>query len=142
MRRAAAALLLLAAALPASAHELQHEAEHGDAVSVRFHYADGAPFSYETCEVYRPGEETPFQVGRTDALGRIAFVPDREGEWRVRVFSEDGHGADLRVPAGPLREPSAPSPARASRSSRLLFGLGLILGVYGTIALIQTRKKK
>jgi hypothetical protein len=69
--------LALCAWLPgqALAHDLQHEIGEGEAVSVRLFYADGSDFAFESYEVYRAGEEVPFQVGRTDLLGRVVFLP-------------------------------------------------------------------
>jgi len=97
MRGAAAIALLLCLWLPerAAAHDLRHSIEEGAAVTVKLFSADGNEFSFESYEVYYEGEEIPFQVGRTDARGRLVFLPDRAGTWRVKAFSKDGHGADF-----------------------------------------------
>ncbi|MBN1826556.1 MAG: hypothetical protein JW958_09830 [Candidatus Eisenbacteria bacterium] len=126
--------LFLAAAFPAAAHEVLHEETTGDATIVRFHYADGTPFSYESYEVYRAGERIPYQTGFTDAEGRVVFLPDREGEWRVRVFSEDGHGGEMTLTAGGGEAPRAGRPA-VDRYARLLAGLGFLFGLFGLISL-------
>ncbi|MTW22285.1 hypothetical protein [Allochromatium palmeri] len=126
-------LLALSAALLAGtlhAHSLTHSAQPGSAVIVELHYADGSPFSYESTEVYRPAESVPFLVGRTDANGRLAFVPDRSGDWRVRTFSEDGHGGDFTVAATPDSDSSAPS-AGLSTVAALAVGLSVIFGLFG-----------
>jgi nickel transport protein len=126
----------------AAAHDLDHTIGHGEAIVVRFHYADGPAFSYESYEVYRPGETTPFQVGRTDALGRVAFVPDAGGEWRVRAFSEDGHGADLRVDAEASLASAAVPRAASERGVRVLLGVAIILGLFGAWGLYRSRRKQ
>ncbi|WP_457644429.1 hypothetical protein [Persephonella sp.] len=75
------------------AHSLKTEITYSDAVIIKIKYSDGTPFSYEKYEIYSPEDEVvPFQVGRTDREGRIVFVPDVEGKWKVKAFSEDGHG--------------------------------------------------
>lgn len=141
MKRSVAAVALIAASIPAAAHEIHHGVERGEATVLTFTCADGSAFSYESFEVFRPGETTPFQIGRSDALGRVSFLPDRAGEWRVRVFSEDGHGADLRVSASPAGDRAADrSPPPANRASRIVLGLGVILGVFGTWSLIRSRR--
>ncbi|MFH1279040.1 MAG: hypothetical protein ABIK65_11770 [Candidatus Eisenbacteria bacterium] len=151
----------LLAAGPAAAHEIHHVVERGEATVVTFTSSRGSAFSSESFEVFRPGETTSFQTGRTDALGRISFLPDREGDWRVRVFSEDGHGADIRFSAGPSgggdgdgrgdggRIPAEPSGGGADggatppadRTARIVLGLGVILGLFGIFSLIRARRR-
>jgi nickel transport protein len=136
------ALLALPAALLASAlhaHALNHSAQPGSAVIVELRYGDGSPFSYESAEVYRPGETVPFLAGRTDANGRLAFVPDRAGDWRVRAFSEDGHGGDFTVAAAPESGAAAPS-AGLGTVGGLAIGLSVIFGVFGIWSLFVRRK--
>jgi nickel transport protein len=135
-------LLALFAALLAGtlqAHSLSHSAQPGRAVIVELRYADGSPFSYESAEVYRPAETVPFLAGRTDANGRLAFVPDRSGDWRVRAFSEDGHGGDFMVAAASNGESSAPSTG-LSTIAALAVGLSVIFGIFGIWSLFVRRR--
>ena len=128
------ALLALPAALLAGtlhAHALSHEAQPGNAVIVELRYGDGSPFSYETAEVYRPAESVPFLAGRTDANGRLAFVPDRPGDWRVRAFSEDGHGGDFTV-AAVSEGGSSPPSAGLGTVGGLAVGLSILFGLSGS----------
>lgn len=138
--RPAPALLALLMAVPAMAHQLNHSAQTGTAVVVELSYGDGSPFSYEAAEVYRPAESVPFLTGRTDANGRLAFVPDRPGDWRVRAFSEDGHGGDFAVPAGPggVAAADADGPGVLGR---LAIGLSLLFGAFGLWSLFARRRK-
>ena len=135
--------LALPAALLAGtlhAHALTHTAQRGSAVVVELRYGDGSPFSYEAAEVFRPGETVPFLAGRTDANGRLAFVPDRAGDWRVRAFSQDGHGGELTVFASASVD--AGEGARAdspSTLSRLAIGLSLLFGLFGVWSLLLRR---
>jgi len=144
-RTVAATLLLSLVSGQAWSHELDHEVVYAEAVVVRFHFADGSPFSYESFEVTKPGEKIPFQVGRTDAEGRVVFVPDVDGEWRVRVFSEDGHGADFAVDVAAAREGGGTDVGGAAalpRPVRVLVGLAVIFGVFGTLSLFARRKER
>jgi nickel transport protein len=96
--------LLLAAFLfgtPAAAHRVHHEVSREEAVVVTLAYGDGSPLAGEQYEIRVAGGNAVWQTGVTDVEGRIAFLPDRDAEWRIRVFTEDGHGADFTVPAGP-----------------------------------------
>lgn len=74
-------------------HSLTTAVEYSEAVVVKINYSDGTPFSYEKYEIYSPEDEViPYQVGRTDREGRIIFIPDTPGKWKIKAFSEDGHG--------------------------------------------------
>jgi nickel transport protein len=134
-------LALLAALLAGTlqAHSLSHSAQPGSAIIVELRYADGSPFSYESAEVYRPAETVPFLAARTDANGRLAFVPDRSGDWRVRAFSEDGHGGDFTVAAAPDGESSAPS-AGLGTIPGILLGIAAIFGIFGIWSLFFRRR--
>lgn len=136
------AVLALTAALLAGslhAHVLTHTAQPGTAVIVELRYGDGGPFTYESAEVYRPGESVPFLAGRTDANGRLAFVPDRPGDWRVRAYSEDGHGGDFTVAATPEAGAAAPS-AGLGTVGGLAVGLSVLFGVFGIWSLFVRRR--
>ena len=142
MRGAAAIALLLCFWLPerAAGHDLQHSIEEGVAVTVKLFYADGNEFSFESYEVYRAGEEIPFQVGRTDALGRIVFLPDRAGTWRVKAFSEDGHGADLSLTTGAQGAIESADRPLFERHARLVVGVSIIFGIFGLLSLFARRR--
>lgn len=135
-------LLLLAIAPRAGrAHEVLHSVAEGGAVIVELTYADGSPFSFESYELFRPGESTPVQVGRTDHRGRIIFIPDTGGDWRIRAFSEDGHGADFAVNTD-AKNLMVEAESRSLRlHEKILLGVGCILGIFGIISLGYRRKR-
>ena len=87
-----ALFLLIFTANPALSHDLQYEVSDSQSVVIKFFFGDNMAFSYESYEIYAPNESIPFQTGRTDKLGRISLLPDREGVWRIKIFSESGHG--------------------------------------------------
>jgi nickel transport protein len=130
-------LALLAGTL--NAHQLNHEVQTGSAVIVELRYGDGSPFGYESAEVYRPAESVPFLAGRTDANGRLAFVPDRAGDWRIKAFSEDGHGGDFTVATtgeGGTRAPSA----GLGTLGGIIVGLSLLFGIFGVWSLFLRKQ--
>ncbi len=135
-------LFILTAVLLAGtvqAHQVDHAVRTGPAVIVELRYGDGSPFSYESAELYRPGETIPFLVGHTDANGRLAFVPDRAGEWRVKVFSEDGHGGDFTVATS--GEGSTPVSSKGLGTvGGLVVGLSLLFGLFGFWSLFLRKK--
>jgi nickel transport protein len=143
MRGAAAIALLLCLWLPerAAGHDLQHSIEQGAAVMVKLFFTDGNEFSFESYEVYRAGEEIPFQVGRTDALGRLVFLPDRAGTWRIKAFSEDGHGADLSLTTGAQGAIESADRPLFERHTRLVVGVSIIFGIFGLVSLFARRRR-
>lgn len=98
--------------------------------------------SYSEDEVLAPGETQPFQVGRTDQKGRILFAPDRPGSWTVRVQADSQHGLhgiNVKVEVGPDMVVQSYTRPLVARHTRLLVGIGLLLGVLGSLALMRRR---
>lgn len=138
MRAPLAALLLCA--VTAQAHEVHHRIEAANAVVVTLTYANGEPFAYEKYALMPAGQETPRQVGNTDAAGRVAFVPDATGKWRLQATSADGHGVNLEFAAPAVadgRQTAEPSPPRWLLAG---FGLSLIFGLFGLFQLFARKK--
>lgn len=124
------------------AHDLQHEIQkEGRCIVVSFFFPDGNRFSYEEYEVYKEGSNTPFQVGRTDALGRVAFCPNERGVWWVKTVSADGHGTKVRV----YFEEEGVEEKREGffeRYKRLFAGLGWLLGIFALLEIYLRRFRK
>jgi nickel transport protein len=92
-------LILLATPDAATAHGVGYRLSSKQAVTLEFYYSTGETMSYIEAKAYSPGDEkNAFQSGRTDEFGRVSFVPDSEGEWRVVVKDDEGHMADAVVP--------------------------------------------
>ena len=136
--------LLLCGLLPgrALAHDLHYSVEQGPAVCVKLHFGGGEEFSFETYEIYRTGEEIPFQVGRTDVKGRLVFLPDRPGTWRVKAFSEDGHGVDISVTTDAKGGVEGATEPPLDRHARIIVGVALIFGIFGLISLFVRRRSR
>ena len=132
----------LAGAWPAQAHDMQYTVVGGQAVVIKLFYADDTPFSFEAYEIYRAGEQQPYQVGRSDSQGRIAFLPDRAGDWRIKTYSEDGHGLDFRLATDAAALLAGSDKPAFERHSRIFIGVGFILGLFGLLSLYLKRKQK
>jgi nickel transport protein len=133
-------VLLAAWVAGAPAHELQQTVTRGSAVVVHLYYADGSPFADQGYELY-PGEaKLPFQIGRTDADGSAAFLPGAVSDWRLKTYSEDGHGIDTRFTiAADAAAETACRAADPDRNSRLLLGGALLFGLFGLLQLYLRR---
>ncbi len=134
-------LPLLLAAPSVHAHDLQHTVTGAPAVVIKLFYVDNTPFSFEGYEIYRDGEKIPYQVGRTDSQGRIAFLPDRAATWRVKVFSEDGHGLDFKLGTDAASMLTNAEKPVLERYGRIAVGVAIILGLFGFLSLFLKRNK-
>lgn len=121
-------------------HNLNHTISSEQAVVVSFSFSQKEDFSFQSYEVYPPNSEIPFAVGRTDAYSRIFFLPNTRGKWRVKAFSQDGHGKiiDIEVGENMLPEMSAKS---NDTFEKALIGIMILLGVFGLIYIKKKDKK-
>jgi nickel transport protein len=144
-----ALLAAIAVVAPAAArgHEVLHEIERSHAVAVRAYFADGEALAYTQYEVYSPADpQIPYQKGRTDRSGWLAFVPDVAGKWRVKVSDTSGHGLELEVdavaPAAATTGPADAAPATAAFVLRPLVGLAAIAVVFGALLAFHRRGRR
>jgi nickel transport protein len=140
------ALILLAPALilcltsPAACHEIRYDVEEGRAVLITITEDDGQPLADASYEISPEGGGDPVQTGRTDHEGRIVFMPEESGRWRVKVYSEHGHGTGFSFETGEggaLRSSGRPL---FDRYSRVIVGVSLIFGVFGAANLFRRKK--
>ncbi|GAO04825.1 DUF4198 domain-containing protein [Anaeromyxobacter sp. PSR-1] len=140
IRAAALALALALAPGAARGHEVLHELAPGHAAGLRVYYADGEPLAYQAYELWSPSDpRVPWQKGRTDRAGWIAFVPDVPGAWRVKVVDAGGHGLDamVQVPAAQGGPPAGPG---AGFVLRPLLGVAVIAAIFAALFAWQRRK--
>jgi nickel transport protein len=141
-RALAASILLLASASPTAAHELLYHVGTADnAAVVQLYYEGHEPFAYEAYRLYRGDEELPFQLGRTDALGRVVFLPGDAERWRLVTHSEDGHGVDTGIVVAASGAPSLERGALLERFPRLVIGIAVLLGLFGLYQLFLRRRR-
>jgi nickel transport protein len=129
-----------------SAHGLNKTLSVSDKANVlTVLYATGQPFAYEEYEIFPPVKESekdaPFQVGRTDANGRIVFLPDRSGTWKIRYNSQDGHGGETEVTIDESGVAEKAEPSFFERMEKPITGAGILLGITGAAVLLYSRRK-
>lgn len=133
-------LLLVWPAL-ALAHEVHTHIEAREAVVITLSYANGQPFAYEKYALTPVGQETPQQVGNTDAQGRIAFVPGPIENWRLTAVSADGHGVNQELSVPTSQRPMAGGAEALPRWLLAGSGLALIFGLFGLFQLFGRRNR-
>lgn len=127
------------------AHALLHEVLDAEAVVLRFSFPGGEQPWHEPYEVFAPGMDAPFQSGRVNALGEVSFRPDRPGPWRLRVFTEDGHGATIELDIDAEGKTAASSGSAGHAHGywwRVFAALGYLLGAFGLLALWRVRRSR
>lgn len=140
-----AALLGLLAAPVARAHEVLHALERGRAVALKAYYADGEVLAGARYQVFSPADRrNPYQEGRTDRGGWLAFVPDAPGAWRVKVVDDTGHGLDVEVDAsGPATgaPPAGGGASTAAFALRPLVGLVAVGAIFAALFAVYRRRR-
>ncbi|MFN3324511.1 MAG: hypothetical protein ACK5AZ_13520 [Bryobacteraceae bacterium] len=142
MRLAVALLLAILPAALLHAHDIETRIEIlPPVVLVHVTYAGTDPVSHAEASVLAP-DGVEHQNGRTDALGRFSFVPDREGAWRFVVDDELGHRQEIEIAVSPdnLAGAAHSSSAALSLTQRLFTGLSLIFGATGLLFWWKARR--
>ncbi|MFP4367470.1 MAG: hypothetical protein ACLFQA_10285 [Bacteroidales bacterium] len=84
--------LLVSFSIESAAHGISFEtSKEPPVIIVKASFSATAPLVDARVDVYAPGDDQPYQSGRTDRTGNFAFMPDRSGEWALRVDDERGH---------------------------------------------------
>lgn len=138
-------LILLAGTPAARAHEVLHSVEYGKAVAVKVYFADGEVAAYREVQVFSPADaRIPYQKGRTDRAGYVAFMPDVPGAWRVVLVDDTGHGLDVKVdvPAAGAAQPEGKSAAVSSWAFALrpIIGASAIAAIFVVLLFAYRRR--
>lgn len=124
-------------ATSALGHEMRHTVASAQSIMVSVSYADESPLAFGYFEIRAMTDDALVQTGQTDAKGRLVFVPQATERYRVRVFSDDGHGIDIVVPVDAAGLATGLERPIFERYARAIAGVGLLLGLFGAIALLR-----
>lgn len=127
---------------PATAHELRKNVSSAQAIVVEIQFANGRPFAFENYEIYRAETEMPYQVGKTDQYGRVAFLPNTASTWIFKTYSQDGHGATIKFESDGQTNIQTIERPLYERYARLIIGVSLLIGIFGVVSLYQTVKRR
>ena len=142
MKRLGILFLILACPAMATAHAVDYRVEETRATTLVLNYIGGRAFAFESYEIFGPGDETPFQTGRTDRFGRLSFLPDRPGDWSIKAVSNDGHGVRAVVPVSDdLSARAERAKTRPGRTTGIALGLLLIAVITVWVSLQYSRRR-
>mgnify|MGYP007101824793 CR=1 FL=1 len=131
------------------AHGVGYREASEKSVALEFFYSTGEKMSYREARVFSPKDsQFAIQTGRTDELGRFAFIPDCEGMWRVIVRDEEGHQANAEINITPefLQNNISPETQNNIFSDkfgimiRALLGVSLIFNIAAFVKIFSRRR--
>ena len=83
---------------PGFAHGVGYREIFLKSVPLEFFYSTGEKMSYCETKIFSPNDSKfAAQTSRTDEQGRVAFIPDSPGEWRVIVNDAEGHRCEAKI---------------------------------------------
>lgn len=132
------------ATVTADAHTVNYEVQQAG-LAIKIFYSEQDPASYAEYEIFAPEEELPHQTGRTDKNGFVAFVPDRQGLWKVKVTGESAHGyhgTTVEVKVDKEMNLESFKKPLAATYTKLVTGISLIIGLFGIYSLVISRKRQ
>ncbi len=127
------------------AHGIDYQVIGNNAIAVKVLYTGGEPISFANVLIFAPDEKIPYLKGKTDKNGVIAFLPDRKGKWSIEITDETEHGMHKKLISLQVEEDFKTVIAQKGlleKYSKVLTGIGLIIGTFGLIALLRNRKNK
>lgn len=147
------AVIFLLFSANAAAHALHITAQYdGVAISGKAYYSDQTPAAETYVEAVKTGETESAVYGKTDREGRFSLPFTQEGTFNVIIEGMEGHRAETTVQKMAassmsstelqlLREEIAQLKDKIYWRD-ILGGIGYILGIFGIVALLKTRKGK
>ncbi|MEW8086793.1 MAG: hypothetical protein AB2823_14640 [Candidatus Thiodiazotropha endolucinida] len=135
-------LVLLGYAPSCLSHGVGLKIERQEAGVIWLQHSDDTPLADVEYELAADGGNTPYQSGKSDALGRVVFIPGDVREWRLRVFSEDGHGIDTVFELAPGATSHSHTGQTYSDFTKLILGIGILLSGFGVMMLFVKRKRR
>jgi nickel transport protein len=122
-------------------HGVGFEIDRQEATVIQLHHGHDTPLANADYELFMFGEQAAFQSGKTDALGRVAFITGEVRKWRLRVFNQEGHGIDTTFELTPDGLPVAHHNHTSSQVTTLILGVGILLSGFGLVMLFTRQKR-
>ncbi len=133
-------LVLCLGASSLFAHNLEHTVSHEEAIVVSYRFASEGDFSFQSYEIYAPHAKLPFQVGRTNANAELLFIPNVQGKWKIKAFSEDGHGKIIELDVADVLQKKSQENSFFLSLLKPLFGVLTIVALFGLIYFNKRKK--
>ncbi|MDT8408062.1 MAG: hypothetical protein RQ741_00555 [Wenzhouxiangellaceae bacterium] len=117
-----------------------HHVTRDQAVVVALSLGHGEPADDAGYRILAPDPGGTFQTGRSDARGRVTFLPDRPGRWRVMLTNDDGHGVEVKIDIDDQIQLSGVAGPAQGGFGTALAAAGYLLGLAGALILWRRRR--
>lgn len=118
----------------AFSHSLNYVLEKNKALAISLFFEKNAPASWAEYKIYAPNSTMPYQQGKSDSGGVIAFYPNKQGEWKITLNADAGHGSHHQEIFVNVKENEASKITNQPTFSKFqasLSGIGIIFGIFG-----------
>lgn len=122
-------------------HGVEYKISKNEVYTVSMNYGDGEGMNYTGYKIYSPGSDTVFQSGLTDKNGKLSFIPDAAGEWRVEVNDDTGHAAAVIVKTDKISDGNIASGNSLNIIQKIIMAVCVIWGAAGTAFYFRSRKQ-
>lgn len=127
-------LVLFVCANLVFSHALNYDLEKNSGVAISLSFDKNAPASWADYKIYAPNMSMPYQQGKSDSSGIISFLPNKNGEWKIYVEADAGHGKhsqEILVNIAENETAKIENKPMFSRFQASLSGIGIIFGIFG-----------
>jgi nickel transport protein len=127
---------------PAAGHEIRCAVEERQSIVITVTEEDGTPCAGMSYIISPKEGGKSVQSGRTDIQGRVVFVPESGGSWKLNAFSEHGHGTEVSFVSGEQDVLLSSEKPFFDRYARPITGVSLIFGIFGVLCLFRRRRTR
>ncbi len=110
------------------------------AKGIRFFYEDGTPISFGEYKIYSPDKKV-FSEGYLDKKGRVLFMPDKTGKWKIEVRDGLGHGIEKEIEIKDLEKEEFIRESKIPLYFKILLVISIIFGFTGIFFYIFANRK-
>ncbi len=123
------------------AHGANYTIAQTKAMVIRVEYDDGEPMSYAQVKIFSPDDQKiEYQNGRTDKMGRFAFLPITGGEWKITVSDGMGHGVTAKIsPENKSDNNVSVQSIGLKKWQKVIMALSIVWGFIGLAFFLQAK---
>ena len=138
-------LLIFLCVIFGFAHGVSYAVNTGKAIIISANFTKNTPVAYGKIDIYEGDSAIALLHAQTDAYGKFAFLPPKSGVYRVELtaFSDHGeHKSEFSVTVNDDFSVEKYDELAYIKYQGILSAIGLLLGIFGILVLIKSRKSQ